>query len=344
MPQILAIETTCDETAAAVVEDGWRVKANVICSQVQLHQKYGGVVPEIASRAHIEWLNQLIDQALDQAGCRLPDMDGIAVAHCPGLVGCLIVGVSAAKALAFALDKPLIGVNHVHAHLYGGFLSGSAQGPPRMPIFPALGIVVSGGHSSLFYMKSFVDIQRIGATIDDAIGEAFDKVAALMELGYPGGAAVEKLARSGNAAAVDFPVSLLSADSLDFSYSGLKTAVLYRLRGRAGSQRALADVGPAERADIAASFQRAAVAPVAIKLCRAFKRFGAKSLILGGGVAANEALRSIVKQTADDHGVPFFMPSLEFCTDNAAMIGGLAQQRLNGNLISPLDLAAIATV
>lgn len=344
MTNILAIETTCDETAAAVVADGWLVKSNVVSSQVQLHQQYGGVVPEIASRAHIEWLNRLIDNAMEQAQCSFRDIDAVAVAHCPGLVGCLIVGVAAAKTLAFALRRPLIGINHVHAHLYGGFLSSELNALPPMPEFPALGLVVSGGHTSLFHLHSFVDIRRIGATIDDAIGEAFDKTAAILGLGYPGGAALEKLARQGNANTIDFPISLLDAESLDFSYSGLKTAVRYHLKGRKGEEQSIDARAPQELADAAAAFQRAAIAPIKVKLGRAMQRYGFKSILVGGGVSANQALRHVVNRVADEFAVPVAMPAMAFCTDNAAMLAGLAFHRLQAGCADSLNLSAIATV
>ena len=344
MTNILAIETTCDETAAAVTADGWLVKSNMVSSQVPLHRRYGGVVPEIASRAHIEWLNRLIDDALAEAHCPMSDLDAVAVAHCPGLVGCLIVGVAAAKALAFAIGKPLIGINHVHAHLYGGMLTDVANAPPPRAEFPALGLVVSGGHTSLFHLDSFVEIHRLGATIDDAIGEAFDKTAALLGLGYPGGAALEKLARNGNPLEVDFPVSLLGTDSLDFSYSGLKTAVRYHLAGPGGKPPATAEIPPQRLADIAASFQRAAIQPIGIKLRRALQRQRYESILVGGGVAANLALRNVVSEAAAEFDIPLWMPAMRFCTDNAAMIGGLAFYRLQEGLTDELNLSAIATV
>ena len=344
MKNILAIETTCDETAAAVTADGWLVKSNIISSQVQLHRRYGGVVPEIASRAHIEWLNRLVDEALEQARCTTADLDAIAVAHCPGLVGCLIVGVAAAKAVSFALEKPLIGINHVHAHLYGGVLADAPESRPQQPKFPALGLVVSGGHTSLFHLESFVDIRRLGATIDDALGEAYDKTAALLGLGYPGGAALEKLARGGNPLAVDFPVSLLGSESLDFSYSGLKTAVRYHLLGSGREQRTIDHLPQQQLADVAASFQRAALQPIGIKLRRAMQRHHYRALLVGGGVAANHALRKTVSDAAAEFQVPVWIPAMPFCTDNAAMLGGLAFHRLQAGMTDALNLSAIATV
>ena len=292
----------------------------------------------------MEWLNRLIDSALEQARCAFADLDAIAVAHCPGLVGCLIVGVAAAKTLAFALHRPLIGINHVHAHLYGGFLSSKPGGSTSMPEFPALGLVVSGGHTSLFHLHSFVDIRRMGATIDDAIGEAFDKTAAILGFGYPGGAALEQLARQGDANSIDFPISLLDPESLDFSYSGLKTAVRYHLQGRKGEAQSINTRPSQDLADVAAAFQRAAIAPIGVKLRRAMQRYGFRSILVGGGVSANHSLRQVVRQVAEEFAVPVAMPAMAFCTDNAAMLAGLAFHRLEAGCIDSLNLPAIATV
>lgn len=350
MSCVLGIETTCDETACAVVENRRVVRSSVIRTQIDLHQKYGGVVPEIAARAHIEWLNDIVIEAMKRAAVTEKDISGIAVANCPGLVGCLLVGVSAAKALAFAWDKPLVGVNHVHAHLYAGCLlpcvnAGLELAPlPPPPPLPALGLVISGGHTTLYEVQSFQAIRRLGSTIDDAVGEAFDKVAAILQLGYPGGPLVEKLAQSGHADAVKFPLSLLGKQSLDFSFSGLKTAVLYHVNGPRGKQRSSADLSDQQRADVAAAFERTVVEILEIKLRRAVDAIGPKSLIVGGGVSANRSIRDGVRLLADVAGIPLFLPAMQYCTDNAAMIAGLGAELLNLGYRGDLDLSAVATV
>ena len=230
MATILAIESTCDETGAAVVSDGWNVRSNVVASQAEIHARYRGVVPEIASRAHIENILPVIREALDTAACSFADIDAIAVAHRPGLIGSLLIGVTAAKTLAWSFGKPLVGVDHVHAHLYSVMLGQTNTAPP----FPAVGLVCSGGHTALYRINSWTDIALVGSTIDDAVGEAYDKVAAILCLGYPGGPIVDKLAAEGDAKAIHFPRSMLGRESLDFSFSGLKTAVLYHVRGVPG--------------------------------------------------------------------------------------------------------------
>ncbi len=349
MSCVLGIETTCDETACAVVEDGRIVRSNVIRTQIDLHQKYGGVVPEIAARAHIEWLNDIVAEAMKMAGVKAEDISGIAVANCPGLVGCLLVGVSAAKALAFAWDKPLVGVNHVHAHLYAGCLIPpqsveNASGVfPEPPALPALGLVISGGHTTLYEVQAFNSLRRLGATIDDAVGEAFDKVAAILQLGYPGGPLVENLARSGRANEVKFPLSLLGKQSLDFSFSGIKTAVLYHVNGQGGAQRTSADLTPQQRADTAAAFQRVVAEILEIKVCRAMEVTNPRSLIVGGGVSANACIRSGLQRVADAANIRLYLPPMAYCTDNAAMIAGLGAQLLESGQRADLDLSAIAT-
>ncbi len=349
MSCVLGIETTCDETACAVVEDRRIVRSNVIGTQIDLHQKYGGVVPEIAARAHIEWLNDIMAQAMKVAGVSGKDISGVAVANCPGLVGCLLVGVSAAKALAFAWDKPLVGVNHVHAHLYAGCLVpaervGQEAGVlPESPPLPALGLVISGGHTTLYDVQAFHCLHRLGSTIDDAVGEAFDKVAAILQLGYPGGPLVENLARSGRADAVKFPLSLLGKQSLDFSFSGLKTAVLYHVNGQGGAQRTSADITPQQRADTAAAFQRVVAEVLEIKVRRAMDAVNPRSLIVGGGVSANGAIRNCLQRVADTAKIPLYLPPMAYCTDNAAMIAGLGAQLLEAGHCADLDLSAIAT-
>ena len=349
MSCVLGIETTCDETACAVVEDGRIVRSNVIRTQIDLHQKYGGVVPEIAARAHIEWLNDIVAEAMKMAGVKAEDISGIAVANCPGLVGCLLVGVSAAKALAFAWDKPMVGVNHVHAHLYAGCLIPpqsveNASGVfPEPPALPALGLVISGGHTTLYEVQAFNSLRRLGATIDDAVGEAFDKVAAILQLGYPGGPLVENLARSGRANEVKFPLSLLGKQSLDFSFSGIKTAVLYHVNGQGGAQRTSADLTPQQRADTAAAFQRVVAEILEIKVCRAMEVTNPRSLIVGGGVSANACIRSGLQRVADAANIRLYLPPMAYCTDNAAMIAGLGAQLLESGQRADLDLSAIAT-
>ncbi|HZN69778.1 MAG TPA: tRNA (adenosine(37)-N6)-threonylcarbamoyltransferase complex transferase subunit TsaD, partial [Tepidisphaeraceae bacterium] len=239
MPTILGIESTCDETAASVVADGWDVRSNVVATQVELHAKYRGVVPEIASRAHIENILPVVRESMSSASVDRHDIDAVAVAHRPGLIGSLLVGVTAAKTLAWALGKPLIGVDHVHAHLYSVVLETN-----RTPPMPAVGLVVSGGHTALYHVGSWLDVELIGSTIDDAVGEAYDKVAAILGLGYPGGPILDKLAARGDPRAVKFPRTLLGRDSLDFSFSGLKTAVLYHVRGVPGRGEDVKEVAP----------------------------------------------------------------------------------------------------
>lgn len=376
MPRILAIESTCDETAAAVVEDGYRVRSNVIASQASTHAKFRGVVPEIASRAHIEQILPVIRAALeskDEGGRKkdegeeqsawppgprppaspssiiLPpsslDFDAVAVAHRPGLIGSLLIGVTAAKTLAWALGKPLIGVDHVHAHLYSVVLE-TNEHPP----FPAVGLVCSGGHTALYHVTSWTDVRLIGSTIDDAVGEAYDKVAAILGLPYPGGPAVDVLAATGDPKAVRFPRSTLGRDSLDFSFSGLKTAVLYHVRGvptkggpavRGPGPNAAADQPPPPTgqalADVCASFQAACIDVLIKKIGRAVEQTGARSVIVGGGVSANRGLRAALAQLP----VPSFVPPMRYCTDNAAMSGGLADVFFAQNRVDGLTLDAV---
>ena len=362
MPTILGIESTCDETGASVVIDGHDVRSNVVASQVELHAKYRGVVPEIASRAHIENLLPVIRESLANAACGLADIDAVAVAHRPGLIGSLLIGVTAAKTLAWALDKTLVGVDHVHAHLYSVMLregSGSRVGvsesiadPSTLPSslnpelrtlspsFPAVGLVVSGGHTSLYRVDSWTDIARLGGTIDDAVGEAYDKVGAILGLGYPGGPILDALATEGDPTAVPFPRTLLSRDSLDFSFSGLKTAVLYHVRGvpgKNGPPRGGVALNPRSLRDIAASFQAACVDVIVKKLDRAVRATGAQSVIVGGGVSANRGLRAAL----EPFRVPVMFPPMRYTTDNAAMIAGFADVLLRKGRTAPLDLDAV---
>jgi N6-L-threonylcarbamoyladenine synthase len=339
---ILAIESSCDETACAVVQQGSRVLSSAVASQMEVHARFGGVVPELASRAHIEAINNVIDQALSQSGRSPADFAAVAVTHEPGLIGSLLVGLMAAKTLAWVWDKPLIGVNHVYAHAYSAALDAE-------PIeYPAAALICSGGHTALYECRSPVDLVLLGTTIDDAAGEAFDKVASILGLGFPGGPAVDKAARAGDPKAIRFPRTLLQGQSLDFSFSGIKTAVLYHVKGVPGP-RAPAPPPPlsqAQVADVAASFQAAVVDVLRIKLRRAARAIDARTLVLGGGVAANSALRATLTELAASLRCPLRMPPLKYCVDNAAMVGGVAWHYLlrGSKMLSDLDLDARATV
>ena len=338
MPTILGIESTCDETAAAVVVDGVRVISNVVSSQAAIHAQYRGVVPEIASRAHIESILPVLTESLQTAG-RIDwnSIDAIAVAHRPGLIGSLLIGVTAAKTLAWALGKPLIGIDHVHAHLYSVMLDSAATLE-----LPAVGLVCSGGHTAIYLVRDWLDVTLVGSTIDDAVGEAYDKVAAILGLGYPGGPIVDRLAQTGDPAAIRFPRTLLDRESLDFSFSGLKTAVLYHVRGVPRRGQNVKDHPPlnlsdVELANVAASFQSACIDVLRTKLQRAAERFTAKSIIVGGGVSANRGLRHALAR----FDLPVHFPQLPYCTDNAAMSAGLAHVYFERGQFSGLDLDAI---
>ena len=338
-PIILGIETSCDETAAAVVADGVDVLSNVIATQHALHQEYAGVVPEIASRAHLERLVPVMREAVTQAGVTLDDVDAIAVGHRPGLIGSLLVGVSAAKALAWSRGLPLIGVDHVAAHLHAPLLGGASA------TYPALGIVVSGGHTGLYLLHSPLEIELLGKTIDDAVGEAFDKAATILGLSYPGGPAIDREARHGIASAHEFPISQLAPGSLDFSFSGLKTALLYAVhgqpeRGEAFAFDRLPKLGDRARADLAASFEHAAVKAVMKKLERALSQHDARMILVGGGVSANTLLRQRLADFEKKHNVPVRLSALEYCVDNAAMIAGAAAARYRAGLFDDLTLSA----
>ncbi len=349
---LLGIETSCDETAASVVDDGRVVRSNVIASQDDLHAEYAGVVPEIASRAHAERILPVVRRAVADAGVTLASLDAVAVGHRPGLIGSLLVGVSAAKALAWSLGKPLVGVDHVHAHLYAGWLEDSPSpvaGGQSPAGFPALGLVVSGGHTTMYHCDSPIDLRRLGGTIDDAMGEAFDKAATILGLPYPGGPNLDALARREDAddRAHDFPVSRLGRESLDFSFSGLKTSLLYAVRGKpvpgGRFERDHTWLSDASRADFAASFQRAAVRAVIVKLERALERRPVKTLIAGGGVTANSRLRRELAEFASAHALTLKLPATRYCVDNAAMIAGLGHHMLAAGRESGLDLQAVPT-
>jgi N6-L-threonylcarbamoyladenine synthase len=331
----LALETSCDETAAAVFTEEPRILASVIASQTDLHARFGGVVPEVAARAHLQRLLPVIDEALRQAGIRLDQIGCIAVLNTPGLVGALLVGVSAAKTFALALDVPLLAANHIEAHIYASRLAAGRD------IFPCVGLVVSGGHTCLFHCRSPLQFELLGASVDDAAGEAFDKVAALLRLGFPGGPAVERAAANGNPAAFRFPRSFLHEDRLDFSFSGLKTAVLYTVCGQDLTQPAALPTGQ-RLADVAASFQEAVVDVLVGKARQALRRAGLTRLAVGGGVAANRRLREALEAMAREEGAEIFIPPLHLCTDNAAM-AALVVEKWRAGERAPLDLDAVPT-
>ena len=312
--KILGIETSCDETAAAVVEDGRRLLSNVVASQAALHVRYGGVVPEVASRQHLEALLPVLEAALDQAGCIWRDLDAIAVTAGPGLAGSLLVGVNAAKALAYARGLPLIAVNHLEAHLCANWIDEEGSGQPPPP-FPLLGLIVSGGHTDLVVMGGHGQLRLLGRTRDDAAGEAFDKVARLLGLGFPGGPAIERTAAAVIGPSLRLPRAWLG-ESDDFSFSGLKTAVLHLVRGERGP--------PPPIDETAAAFQEAVVDVLAAKAARAARREGVRGVLLSGGVAANGPLRRALARRSP---VPVFVPSPVLCTDNGAMVVACAFYR-----------------
>lgn len=330
---ILGIESSCDETAAAVVDAGMVVRSSVVASQYDLHAEYGGVVPEIASRAHLERILPVVRKALDEAGVSAGELAAVAAGVRPGLIGSLLVGASAAKGLAFAAMLPFYGVDHVAAHLFAGLLRGSDGEPSLETAYPALGLVVSGGHTSLFRIDSPGACELIGRTIDDAVGEAFDKAAVMLGLGHPGGPNLERCARGGDPAALAFPLPRL-ANPRDFSLSGLKTKLLYEIRGvpkgrgaDASFSRDSGDLSDARRRDLAASFQRAAISQVLDRLDACHELFRARTLLVGGGVVANEALREALAAWCAKRGCAIVLPAHRYCVDNAAMIAGFAQLR-----------------
>jgi N6-L-threonylcarbamoyladenine synthase len=330
---ILGIETSCDETAAAVVRDGREVLSNAVASQQDLHARYGGVVPEVACRAHIECITPIIEEALIGAGLTADDLDAVAVVSGPGLVGALLIGVTAAKALAWVYRKPLVGVNHVSAHVYAGHLL------PSELEYPVIGLIASGGHTSLCRATGPGEIAFLGSTIDDAAGEAFDKVSCIMGLGYPGGPAIQRAGEGGDPKAVRFPRPMLGPGSLDFSFSGLKTAVLYHVCGQDASREA-AELSDQQRADIAASFQEAVVDVLVKKAVSACEQNDCPRLTVGGGVAANRRLRERLRRACGEARIRLVMPEFRYCTDNAAMVAGLAAHLLAAGKTSPLDLDA----
>ncbi len=327
---ILGIETSCDETAAAIVENGKKIISNVVASQVTVHQKYGGVVPEIASRKHMEFIIPVIDKALCIAEKKLDDLSGIAVTCGPGLIGSLLVGLSVAKAIAYTRDIPFIGVNHLEAHIYANFLEHKELTPPFICL------IVSGGHTSLIYMKDFGEYKLLGQTKDDAAGEVFDKISKVLNLGYPGGPIIEKLAKRGNSSAIKFPRPFLNNKDYDFSFSGLKTSVIYYIRKLRNENKVL------QVENILASFQQAVVDVLTEKTINAAQEFKTKKIILAGGVAANNTLRKNIKEKAKMLNIEVFYPSLYLCTDNAAMVASVGYFKLRDNKKSSLKLDAIS--
>ena len=331
MRHILTIETTCDETAAAVVRDDLAVLSSVVASQEALHAVYDGVVPEIAARAHFERILPVTEEAVQRSGIDWAELDAVAVAHTPGLAGSLLVGLTAAKTLAMVLDIPLIAVNHLHAHIYACRMAAERD------IFPAVGLVVSGGHTHLFHCRSAVDFELLGGTIDDAAGEAFDKVASMLGLAFPGGPQITRLSREGDPAAHDFPRSFLNDDRIAFSFSGLKTAVRYAITGPGNHDVHSVSISAQQRADIAASFQEAVVDCLVAKSELALRRTGLERLGVGGGVAANPRLRERLAVMTERLGAELWIAPFELCTDNAAM-GAIAVEHLRANNFASLGL------
>ncbi|MBU5485315.1 tRNA (adenosine(37)-N6)-threonylcarbamoyltransferase complex transferase subunit TsaD [Clostridium sp. MSJ-11] len=328
--KILAIESSCDETSAAVVVNGREVLSNIISSQIDIHKKFGGVVPEVASRKHIEVIGAVVKEALDEASTSLQDIDAIGVTYGPGLVGALLVGLQYAKGLSYALNKPLVGVNHIEGHVSANFIQHKDLEPPFVCL------IVSGGHTNIVYMKDYGEFEVLGQTRDDAAGEAYDKIARALGLGYPGGPKIDKLAKEGNPEAIKFPrANFHDNSSLDFSFSGLKSAVLNYLNGKAMKNEEI------NKADVAASFQKAVVDFLVDNSIRACKTKKVDKIAIAGGVAANSCLRDTLVKEGDKNGIKVLFPELILCTDNAAMIGSAAYFELIKGRTASLDLNAI---
>ncbi len=333
---ILGIETSCDETSAALVEDGRKVLSNIVASQQDLHSKFGGVVPEIACRAHTDTIITVIDNALAEANIKMSDIDAISIANTPGLIGALLIGLTAAKTLSWILKKPLITVNHLHAHIYASKIENEDID------YPAISLVVSGGHTSLFLTHSETNYEPIGGTIDDAAGEAVDKVGKILGLGYPAGPEIDAIAQTGNEKAIQFPRSYLKKGSLDFSFSGIKTAVLYHCMGQNSKNTSeIPKLTDNEIANVAASFQEAVVDVLVGKTIFAATKFSTKSIIIGGGVACNSRLRQKLTDAAKRRKIPLFYPSKKLCMDNAAMVAGLAFHKYGEKEFSNLEVEAM---
>lgn len=326
---ILAIESSCDETAASVVKNGRTILSNVISSQIELHKLYGGVVPEIASRKHIEKINQVIEEALEEAEVTLDDLDAVGVTYGPGLVGALLVGVAEAKAISYAKKLPLVGVHHIEGHVSANYIEHPDLEPPFMCL------IVSGGHTHLVIVKDYGEFEILGRTRDDAAGEAFDKVARAIGLGYPGGPKIDKLAKEGNAEAIQFPKAKLESGPYDFSFSGVKSAVLNYIN------KCKMQGEEFDRADLAASFQKAVVDTLVEKAVKAAKEYHMDKLAIAGGVASNSALRGAMENACKKESIQFYYPSPIFCTDNAAMIGVEAYYEYQKGTRHGLDLNAV---
>ena len=324
---ILGIETSCDETAAAVVENGKKILSNVVASQVDLHRKFWGIVPEIASRKHLELIVPIIKESLGEARIKLKDLDAVAATYGPGLLGSLLVGLIVAKGLAYALELPFIGINHLEAHFYANFLS-----YPEI-VLPLVGLIISGGHTELIYLSKEREYEILGTTRDDAVGEAFDKVARILDLGYPGGPVIEKMAEKGNPQSIDLPLTHFKNNSLDFSFSGIKTAVLYYVKDLERKK------APVFTADIAASFQLKIAQMLSKNLFKVACLKKVKQIILGGGVSANLFLRSFLEKEKPGQ-MEIFFPPLELCTDNAAMVAACAYAKVKQGKTSSLSLDA----
>ena len=325
---ILGIETSCDETSAAVVENGKNMLSNVVSSQIDVHNAFGGVVPEIASRKHTETIVHVIDRAIKASGAASGEIDAVAVTQGPGLVGSLMVGISAAKALAFSWEKPLVGVNHLEAHIASAHIENEID-------FPFVALIVSGGHTNLYTVRGFLDFELLGSTRDDAAGEAFDKGAKALGLGYPGGVEIDRLSKNGDPAAVSFPRPL-NDESFEFSFSGLKTALLNRVRK-----------SPVETEkdlhDVCAGFQEAIVETLVNKTLNAARKNGVESVVVAGGVACNSRLRRLCEQRIESEGISVFMPSPSLCTDNAAMIAALGHHIYEDGRVSSFDISPYST-
>lgn len=327
--KILAIESSCDETAAAVVKNGRDVLSNIISSQIDIHTLYGGVVPEIASRKHMEKINQVIETALEEAKCQLDDIDAIGVTYGPGLVGALLVGVSAAKAISFASGIPLVGVHHIEGHISANYIQNKELEPPFVCI------VVSGGHTHLVIVNDYGKYEVIGRTRDDAAGEAFDKVARAIGLGYPGGPKIDRIAKEGNPFAIEFPRAKIEGSEYDFSFSGLKSAVLNYINGCKMKNEEI------NTADVAASFQQSVVDVIVERAVGATKKLGMNKLAIAGGVASNSAIRKALTERCEKEEIKFYSPSPILCTDNAAMIGSAAYYEYINGVRSGWDLNAV---